>query len=124
MIHLFLCADYSAKMIGYLIILFIHSVTPFSLLDLNIINVLLEPEKCDKSLSFVTVIHSAPENLKYRTAIRKTWGKELKRVFVLGQSSKYDDQIKEEYEKFGDILQFNFVDAYRNMTYKHLSAYW
>lgn len=43
---------------------------------------------------------------------------------VVGDSHEYNDNLREEHDKYKDILQLNFTDAYRNMTYKHLAAYW
>ena len=48
----------------------------------------------------------------------------MKRIFVLGDSPEWNEMLKDEHKSYKDILQINFVDAYRNMTYKHLSGYW
>ena len=51
-------------------------------------------------------------------------GKNMKRIFVLGDSPEWNKMLKDEHKSYKDILQIDFVDAYRNMTYKHLSGYW
>ena len=43
---------------------------------------------------------------------------------VCNNFQEFNENLKEEHDKFNDILQLNFTDAYRNMTYKHLSGYW
>ncbi|XP_050517105.1 beta-1,3-galactosyltransferase 5-like [Diabrotica virgifera virgifera] len=71
------------------------------------------------------VVHSAPLNLEKRLAIRDTWGQveETKKiVFVIGDPGSPEQQKKLEAESvlFGDIVQGNFRDTYRNLTYKHV----
>ena len=107
----------------YLLILLPLAV-PFSILDTKKLKVKLEPEKCEDNSYLVALIHSAPENVDLRNTIRKTWGQTIKRVFVLGKHPDYNKKLKKEHEKHKDILQVTFKDAYRNMTYKHLSGYW
>ena len=51
-------------------------------------------------------------------------GKNMKQIFVLGDSPEWNKMLKDEHKSYKDILQIDFVDAYRNMTYKHLSGYW
>ena len=106
------------------LLVFLPLSEQFSILDLKKLKVKLEPEKCEENLDLVTLIHSAPENVELRNTIRKTWGENLKRVFVLGKHTDWNKKLKKEHEKYNDILQISFKDAYRNMTYKHLSGYW
>lgn len=47
----------------------------------------------------------------------------LRTVFLFGESERYDEAIAEEARHHGDVVQASFVDAYRNMTYKHLLGY-
>ena len=49
----------------------------------------------------------------------------LQTVFLLGQpvEAGIQAQIEEEAAKSQDIVQGSFVDAYRNLTYKHLFGY-
>ncbi|XP_050074533.1 lactosylceramide 1,3-N-acetyl-beta-D-glucosaminyltransferase B [Anopheles maculipalpis] len=73
------------------------------------------------------LIHSAPTNLAKRNTIRTTWGKQDERVrliFLMGAVSSNASQraIENESRLYDDIVQGNFVDAYRNMTYKHVMA--
>ena len=64
-----------------------------------------------------------------RNLIRRTWANtELNRnmrvVFLIGKSSseKLNTLIKLEYSIYGDIVQEDFLDDYRNLTYKGIMA--
>ncbi len=79
-------------------------------------------------------VPSAPGNKSSRQIIRRTWGDQscfdqndflLPRVlFVLGLSGNttQDDGVRQERDKYGDILLFNFDDRYYNLTLKMLLA--
>lgn len=71
------------------------------------------------------LIHSAPLNWNKRNVIRETWGREDPRArlyFLLGavKTRHLQHKLEKENYLFGDIIQGNFMDAYRNMTYKHV----
>ncbi|XP_035907799.1 beta-1,3-galactosyltransferase brn [Anopheles stephensi] len=75
----------------------------------------------------LVLIHSAPANLAKRNTIRATWGEPDERarlIFLMGAVSSNASQraIERESRLYDDIVQGNFVDAYRNMTYKHVMA--
>ena len=78
-------------------------------------------------------VHSAPEHFARRTIIRATWGdpkyyspKVMRLVFVLGMTGEWRGDLAEalaiENGLHHDIIQSSFVDAYRNLTYKAISA--
>ena len=77
-------------------------------------------------------VHSSPENYKRRIAIRETWAKrsifdDIRIVFMLGKGMKtkrIDDQgiITLESNTYNDIVQENFQDSYRNLTFKGIMA--
>lgn len=80
---------------------------------------------------FTLLIKSALPNVKKRQAIRRSWGNEqrfsdiiIRRVFVLGTTliSSLANEIDLEADKYGDIIQGNFIDAYYNNTRKTLLA--
>ena len=82
---------------------------------------------CHKDIFLLIYIHTAPDHYKRRAAIRETWGnpnnlKELniKLVFLLGRSNDaaMNDAMTLESDMHGDIVQEDFIDAYRNLTYK------
>ncbi|XP_055606719.1 beta-1,3-galactosyltransferase 9 [Uranotaenia lowii] len=75
----------------------------------------------------LVLVHSAPSNWYKRNTIRDTWGQfdpRAKLVFLLGavNSTTLQRRIEEENRQHDDIVQGNFIDAYRNMTYKHVMA--
>lgn len=75
----------------------------------------------------LVLVHSAPTNWYKRNTIRDTWGQydpRAKLVFLLGavNSSALQRRIEQENRLYDDIVQGNFMDAYRNMTYKHVMA--
>lgn len=77
------------------------------------------------SLLAIIVVSSSPYNYNKRQAIRNTWGQDgdfYKFVFLFGETDDviYEEVIKVEYEKFKDIVQGNFLDTYKNLTYKHV----
>ncbi|GAB0098346.1 Hexosyltransferase [Sergentomyia squamirostris] len=74
---------------------------------------------------FIVLIHSAPVNRDRRDNIRETYAqyKEDNRViFFLGRVSDPSLQKELEVENilYEDTVQGNFVDAYRNLSYKHI----
>lgn len=75
----------------------------------------------------LVLVHSAPTNWYKRNTIRDTWGRydpRAKLVFLLGavNSSVLQRRIEKENRLYDDIVQGSFLDAYRNMTYKHVMA--
>ena len=95
----------------------------------NNLTCVTEPRK----LYFIILIHSRPENFNQRELIRETWGSvtslngtwAVKTMFLLGETdSKVKTfKIAQESEIYGDIIQGNFKDTYKNLTYKHVMAY-
>ncbi|CAG5126142.1 unnamed protein product [Candidula unifasciata] len=86
---------------------------------------------CEGNITFLIYIHSAPENLKKRQAVRQTWGHpkllslyNATVMFVLGRAldPSIQNLIDMEATQYGDILQENFMDSYRNLTYKGLAG--
>lgn len=80
----------------------------------------------DGSLLLVVYVHSAIENRHRRESIRATWasrstfGKHIRVLFMLGSSHNAElmKQAQFEFDTYRDIVQQNFIDAYRNLTYK------
>lgn len=74
--------------------------------------------------SFVVIIHSSPYQQAYRDSMRSTWSQSDPRAlvyFALGavNTTRKQMRIEAEDRKHGDIIQGNFYDSYRNLTYKH-----
>lgn len=91
---------------------------------------ILTPTPCPKPETLaVIIVTSHLNNVETRSAMRRAFPGEklsnlgLKRVFLLGESPAIyitQSAIVDESRRFGDILQGNFKEAYRNLTYKHL----
>ncbi|XP_051176632.1 lactosylceramide 1,3-N-acetyl-beta-D-glucosaminyltransferase-like [Leptopilina boulardi] len=97
-----------------------------TLIDLKNFNFILNHDTCSRTQPYLLVmVHSAPQNLKRRNTIRETWGQvssSVITVFLVGWSEKYQTELVNENFKFGDLIQGNFLDTYRNLTYKHIMA--
>lgn len=91
----------------------------------------IQPNKCQNNMTQVFVHSAATTQGKYferRKATRETWGRDakyhnLRVTFVLGQPRDIQTQrqILSESERFGDILQFGFIDDYHNLTLKAIA---
>ncbi|VDK57108.1 unnamed protein product [Gongylonema pulchrum] len=72
----------------------------------------------------ISVVRSAPTSLDYRDYIRETWKTDMEPdipvIFVLGTGT-YDPA--HEAQTYQDIMQFDFVDSYFNLTLKMTSVY-
>ncbi|XP_076105613.1 beta-1,3-galactosyltransferase 1-like, partial [Mytilus galloprovincialis] len=82
-----------------------------------------------KSVFLAVIVCAAAENFRQRITIRKTWGsvaktnKEIALVFMLGKTSdsNVQQEILNESNLYHDIIQEDFVDSYRNLTYKSVA---
>ncbi|CAC5410968.1 unnamed protein product [Mytilus coruscus] len=91
--------------------------------------------KCNgKNVFLLVFVHVASHKFLRRNLIRSTYGsisefenQHIEYIFVLGQTSNITVQreINDESRKYKDIVQGNFVDSYRNLTYKLVfSMFW
>lgn len=77
----------------------------------------------------LVLVKSSPDNFHLRNWIRfqnqqdNEFKDSIKTVFLLGESSSSEENIKKESQKFGDIVQGSFMDTYRNLTYKTVMGY-
>ncbi|KAG7456849.1 hypothetical protein MATL_G00240210 [Megalops atlanticus] len=89
------------------------------------------PEKCGEEIYLLMVIKSIITQHDRREVIRQTWGREqvidgkkVKTLFLLGVPSSEEEKAHHqkllEYENFiyGDILQWDFMDTFFNLTLK------
>ena len=99
------------------------------LLPLNVTYVMHNPRLCADvpSLKYIVYLHSAPGNSKRRDLVRQTWGNRrlLKKqnsrvVFLVGlpKDNGTQEKLKAEFSQYGDLVQGNFRDDYRNLTLK------
>lgn len=94
------------------------------------------PEKCqDGEVHLLMVVKSVIEQHDRREAVRKSWGRELeleqgkkiRTLFLLGSPTTGKDtknlQKLIEYEDriYGDILQWDFMDTFFNLTLKEVN---
>ncbi len=84
----------------------------------------------NSSILVIVYVHSAPGNLKRRISIRETWAKQslftrMRLVFMLGVNSKnlkIQKLLELESNVYGDLVQENFEDSYKNLTYKGIMS--
>ncbi|XP_013414848.1 UDP-GalNAc:beta-1,3-N-acetylgalactosaminyltransferase 1-like [Lingula anatina] len=84
--------------------------------------------KCRGQVKLLITVLSVYGNVNRRRAIRQSWGNLAKRpdvrlVFIFGQQTteSFNNYLMEESITFGDIIQYDFKDSYRNLTLKSLS---
>ncbi|XP_049864716.1 beta-1,3-galactosyltransferase 4-like [Schistocerca gregaria] len=89
------------------------------------------PWAAERAPLLLVLVHSAPDNAEKRATIRATWGGAAARagadfrvLFLLGDVGGGERQARLDAEnrRHGDLVQGNFRDSYRNMTYKHVMA--
>lgn len=82
---------------------------------------------CNSDVLAVIMVNSSPGKVKERTAIRETWGSvryylgaTVVTMFMLAKTNdiKLQADIEKESQTYQDIVQGNFIDSYRNLTYK------
>nr|CAH7769886.1 unnamed protein product [Callosobruchus chinensis] len=86
-----------------------------------------QPEPCNENDRYVIAVHTSPDHLENRHVIRSTWGQKafgIKVLFLIANPSDelLQPSIDVEASAFKDIIQGDFVDTYRNLSYKHVLA--
>lgn len=96
---------------------------------LNPANRTCEKRGEDDEVFLLIYVHSAPEHFKNRLAIRDTWSrrsmfKHIRIVFMMGlpERPNIQDYLELESNHYNDIVQEDFIDTYRNLTYKGIMA--
>lgn len=95
---------------------------------------LRERLKCKDNQFLVILVSSSPSNVKARQAIRITWGsqkswwgKQVLTLFLLGKGTEEEDatalSVEDESILYGDIIQQDFLDSYKNLTLKTVMAF-
>jgi beta-1,3-galactosyltransferase 1 len=95
-------------------------------------NFTLNPEyqTCKSSQLFLLIyVHTAPVNFKRRLSIRETWARrsmfrDIRLVFMMGYTldKKTTQLLTLESNLYQDLVQENFIDSYKNLTYKGIMA--
>lgn len=83
-----------------------------------------------KSPVYILVyVHSGPSNYQRRIVIRETWATQtlfpyIRLVFMMGKTMNEHIMKAIEYENtiYHDIVQEDFIDSYKNLTYKGIMA--
>lgn len=102
------------------------------LLDLKNFTYVISP-KC-RVVNLIWIVTSYAGDISERSALRRAYNTQeleqlgIQRIFLLGKLDSNSERksqisqaaIDDESNKFQDILQGNFFEAYRNLTYKHL----
>ncbi|XP_052801703.1 lactosylceramide 1,3-N-acetyl-beta-D-glucosaminyltransferase-like isoform X2 [Mya arenaria] len=84
-------------------------------------------------LSVLIIVHTAPDHFELRSAMRRTWANDtyykslgkVRTLFLLGtvHNTKVQIELEREFKEHQDLLQGDFVDAYRNLTHKGVLGY-
>ncbi|XP_018563735.1 beta-1,3-galactosyltransferase 5 [Anoplophora glabripennis] len=100
--------------------------------DIDLKYVLNNGDMCEKDSNILAlfIVTSYFANTETRSSMRRIFTREdlkllnFRRVFLLGEApaDKFVNQkeVEDESKMFGDIVQGNFIEAYRNLTYKHV----
>lgn len=96
-----------------------------SLIDLPSFNFNINQKVCNNNndtLLVIALVHTAPDHYAKRQAIRDTWAKMIPTLFFIGltDSNVTQNNIVLENQLYSDIVQGDFIDCYRNLTYKHV----
>lgn len=96
---------------------------PYNFTDARI---LLSPsfQRCP-NVSVFYIIRTHPRNLRWRSIVRSTWAASLKNslVFVLGveRIGEMTEMVQAEGKIYDDLIVFDMIDTYSNMTLKSLN---
>lgn len=102
------------------------------LLDLpNFLHLLTPRNVCQNtSIRYIQIVTSYAGEVTARSALRRAYPSEelqklgIQRVFLLAKTKNAltdvtQHALQDENRRFGDLLQGNFMESYRNLTYKH-----
>lgn len=88
---------------------------------------------CDRStILYIVVVHSSIENYQRRERLRESWAQPnffrnypsaLIFFIGIGNSSIYQQNIEQESRIYGDIIQLDFIENYKNLTIKAINVY-
>ena len=86
---------------------------------------------CDDKKQLIVLVHSKIDHFIARDEIRSTWGSlqdalNYRLIFLIGLQAKANETIEallKEEKVNDDLVRGNFIDTYRNLTYKHAMGY-
>ena len=91
-------------------------------------NVILMPKNCNSNQALTIFILTRADSFERRRALRRTWVKDIKSrnisvyfVIALNSKPKVQSFINYEFKKYGDLIQFGFIDHYLNITLKSIA---
>ncbi|XP_067660554.1 beta-1,3-galactosyltransferase 1-like [Haliotis asinina] len=92
----------------------------------------IDSKRCRSGSTFLAIIvHSAPGNTQKRNLIRETFGstgsyknRNTTVVFMVAavKQQRAQDSLQYESQRYGDVVQGNFPDSYKNLVRKHIMA--
>lgn len=111
--------------------------TAIELLDLPHFQYIINNDVClsDIAIFAILIITSHAGDIEVRSAMRRAYPADelkqlgIRRVFLLAISNPKDDMrynsvsqnaLEDENRRYSDLVQGNFKEAYRNLTYKHV----
>lgn len=108
---------------------FFDVVSHSRLIDLNNFRYVVNSDVCESQCTPI-LVHSHVGHFERRQAIRRSYPQTvlgrlgLRYVFMTGLPADHALQslLHRESKRHGDIVQGNFADAYRNLTYKHVMS--
>lgn len=134
--------------IGCVLLFFIFVERDLQTSKTNLLQPQMTYERIDKSSGDTRIIIKPPCNATFliwiitsyagdpsaRSALRRAYVKEelqtlgIERIFLLGKLNDHDkkrthvsqEALLDESRRFNDILQGDFLDTYKNLTFKHL----
>ncbi|XP_066962296.1 beta-1,3-galactosyltransferase 5-like [Macrobrachium rosenbergii] len=78
----------------------------------------------------LVVVTSAVHKKEPREFIRRTWANprlypytKMRQIFIIGATKNIalQEEVDKESDKYNDIIQYDFIDSYNNLTYKTMS---
>lgn len=86
-------------------------------------------ESLGKEVFLLVVVNTDPTKFARRFSLRETWSRrsmfrDVRIVYLMGigKTAKINQKIKLENGIYGDIIQENFMDTYKNLTYKGIMS--
>ncbi|KAG8448534.1 hypothetical protein GDO86_015576 [Hymenochirus boettgeri] len=126
----FIFSGYFEELLSCVLPLFYPTPSSLSTSQLLAPSILVSPPKgCSPAPFLLILVSSSPSHQDQRNTIRQTWGSRSSSkvslsltLFVLGVPKSENEQtaLLQEANIYGDIIQADFTDSYRNLTLKTL----